>query len=96
MKILALERDLPGTTAESFEPHLEAEARAVWELMQAGVIREIHFRQDRSEAVILMEAGSTQQAKEALAGLPLVQAGLIEFEVIGLQPYPGFARLFKA
>jgi hypothetical protein len=29
-----------------------------------------------------------------LAQLPLVQAGLIEFELIELQPYPGYARLF--
>lgn len=30
-----------------------------------------------------------------LAELPLVQAGLTEFDVIGLRPYPGFERLFR-
>jgi hypothetical protein len=44
----------------------------------------------------LLEAGSTAQAQEDLAQLPLVTAGLIEFEVIGLSPYPGFARLFSS
>jgi len=29
-----------------------------------------------------------------LGTLPLVQAGLIAFEVIPLKPYPGLARLF--
>jgi hypothetical protein len=27
---------------------------------------------------------------------PLVRACLLEFEVIGLRPYPGLARLFKS
>ena len=30
-----------------------------------------------------------------LETLPLVQAGLIRFEVIPLVPYPGFGRLFE-
>jgi hypothetical protein len=44
----------------------------------------------------LLEAGSTAQAQAVLARLPLVKAGLTEFDVIGLRPYPGFARLFRA
>jgi hypothetical protein len=30
-----------------------------------------------------------------LATLPLVLTGLIEFEVVPLRTYPGFARLFE-
>ena len=30
-----------------------------------------------------------------LGALPLVKAGLIEFELIPLRPYPGLERLFK-
>jgi hypothetical protein len=96
MKILALENDVPGASTGDNTPLLQEEARAVWELMQSGAIREIHFREDRSQAVILLEVGSTVEAHEILAELPLVKAGLIEFEVIGLRPYPGFARLFTA
>ena len=51
MKILALEVEVEGGSPERFEPHLRAEARRVWELYQSGVIREIYFRADRSEAV---------------------------------------------
>jgi len=96
MKILALEKDVPGASARDNSALLQDEARAVWELMQSGIIGDIHFRDDRSQAVILLEAGSAGQAREVLAQLPLVRAGLIEFEVIGLRAYPGFARLFKA
>jgi hypothetical protein len=95
MKVLALEHDRPDATSGDFAPHLEDEARAVWSMIQSGAIREIYFRQDRSEAVIILEAASPQAALDALTQMPLVRQGLIEFEVMGLQPYPGLGRLFK-
>jgi hypothetical protein len=96
MKILALEKELPGATAASFKPYLKAEAARVWELYQAGVFRELYFRQDRHDAVLMLECASTEEAREILNTLPLVKAGLITFEIIPLLPYPGFSRLFAA
>jgi hypothetical protein len=95
MKILAMEVETEGVTPEQFTPHLEAEARAVWELYQSGVIRELYFRADRPEAVLILECADVTEAQETLAGLPLARAGLIRFDVIPLIPYPGFARLFE-
>jgi hypothetical protein len=94
MKILAIEKELPGATEESFKPHLKVEAARVWELYQAGVIREMYFRQDWPGAVLMMECVEANEAVEVLGTLPLVQAGLITFEVMPLIPYPGFSRLF--
>lgn len=94
MKILALEKETPGVAAEAFRPYLKAEAARAWALYQAGVFRELYFRQDRSEAVLLLECAGLAEANEALNTLPLVKAGLITFELIPLVPYPGFARLF--
>lgn len=94
MKILAIEQEIPGFTAEAFAPHLQAEAARVWELYQAGILREIYFRQDRSEAVLMLECADESEAENVLHTLPLVKAGLITFELITLRPYPGFARLF--
>jgi muconolactone delta-isomerase len=94
MKILALENDRPGSSHADSTALLQDEARAVWELTQAGTIREIYFRQGPRRAVIILEADGIREAEETLALLPLVKAGLTEFELIGLQPYPGFARLF--
>ena len=94
MKILALEREVPDTASEQFAPHLKAEAARVWELYKSGQLREIYFRGDRSEAVMILECTDVEEAHQVLATLPLVQAGLIEFEVILLVPYPGFERLF--
>lgn len=94
MKILAFEIESPDATASQFALHLKAEAYRAWELYQAGVIRELYFRQDQHTAVLVLECASLEEAQQALATLPLVQAGLISFEVIPLVPYPGFARLF--
>jgi hypothetical protein len=95
-KMIALEKELPGVTADQFAPLLKDEARKVWQLYQEGVIREIYFRQDEHSAVIILECESVSQAELILQSLPLVKAGLIRFELIPLVPYPGFARLFEA
>lgn len=96
MKILAIEKEFADKTAEDFQPYLEAEARRVWELYKKGVIREIYFRSDRTSAVLILECENLEEAKEKLSTLPLVQEGLISFDLIPLAPYPGYERLFKA
>jgi hypothetical protein len=94
VKVLAIERDVPDVSASEFKPHLREEAWQVWELYLSGVLREIYFRQDKMNAVLILECSSQAEAQSILDTLPLVQASLIEFEVIPLAPYPGFARLF--
>jgi muconolactone delta-isomerase len=94
MKILALEKETPNTTPERFAPHLKAEAARVWELYKSGQLREIYFRGDRSEAVLILECSDKEEAEQLLDTLPLVREGLISFDVIPLIPYPGFERLF--
>ena len=44
MKILALERELPGAVREQFQIYAKAETRAAWDLYQRGIIRELYFR----------------------------------------------------
>jgi len=96
MKILALEKEVPGITDNRFTPEiLRTEAVRAWELHQAGKIRELYFRHDRQEAVLILECGDTEEARSVLSTLPLVQEGLITFDVIPLTAYPGFARLFE-
>ncbi len=95
MKILAIEKEFAGKTAEDFQPLLEAEAIRVWELNKEGVIREIYFRANRTSAVLILECENLEEAIEKLSTLPLVQEDLIYFDFIPLAPYPGFERLFK-
>lgn len=95
MKIMALEREV-STKAETFSPSiLRAEARRLWELVQEDVVREVHFCGDRHTAVVLVECAGSEEAQQVLATLPLVEAGLITFELLLLVPYAGFARLFR-
>ena len=94
MRILAIERELPGITSEQFNPYLKTEAIKVWELLQAGILREIYFDQNKRSAVLMLECSDTEQANQVLKTLPLVKENLIGFDIIPLVPYPGFARLF--
>jgi muconolactone delta-isomerase len=96
MKILAIEKDTTGATDEQFAPHLQAEAARAWELYQAGIFREMYFRADMPIAVLMLECKDVDEAHQILDTLPLVQAGLITFEVIPLTAYPGFTRLFAS
>ncbi len=95
MKFLALELEKPGLTAEDFVPYGEAETRRAWELVTAGIFREMYFNPDEHTAVIILEAEDKATAQDALNSLPMVLAGLITFELIPLSPYTGFARLFR-
>jgi len=96
MKILAIEKELPGVGAERLQPLLKPEARKAWELYQAGVLRELYFDSDRHTAVLVLECRDVAEAHQVLNRLPLVENGLIEFEIIPLVPYPGFERLFAS
>ncbi len=94
MKLLALERELGDFPAAAYQPHLKAEAAQVWALYEAGILREIYFRADRHTAVLVLECPDEAAARAALDSLPLVQAGLIAFDLIPLAPYTGLSRLF--
>lgn len=94
MKILAFEKEVPGVADDRFEPHLRAEAQRAWELWQSGTVREIYFRADAPMAVLVLECPGVDEALAVLATLPLVREGLIDFDLVPLVPYPGFARLF--
>lgn len=95
MKIIAIEKEFEGKTAEDFQPYLEAETRQVWELYKKGVIREVYFRADQKSAIIILECKNLEEAEENLSTLPLVRENLIYFEFIPLVPYPGYERLFR-
>ena len=94
MRILALEVEKADAPAADFQPYLAQEAKAVWTLYQAAVIREAHFRADRNSAVLILECADVSEAEQKLGQLPLVAAGLIRFDLIPLVPYSGFSRLF--
>lgn len=94
MRIIAIEVEKPGLNKRDFVPHLRDEAKEGWKLYKEGFIREMYMREDKPEAVLILEANDVKEAKEKLSELPLVKNGLITFELIPLRPYHGFERLF--
>ena len=94
MQFIALEIETPTASSEDFEPHLKAEAQHVWKLQQQGLIREAYFRVDQHTAVLILECANLTEALELTSGFPLVQHGLIRFDIIPLAPYSGLSRLF--
>jgi muconolactone delta-isomerase len=94
MKVLALGHDVVAQEDPSFAELRPAEARRAWELYQQDVLREIYFRADRPNGVLVLEVPDLAAARDVIDSLPLVAAGLIDFDLVPLKPYPGFARLF--
>jgi hypothetical protein len=95
MKFLAIEHEIPGIPKDRFQPLLKTEAACLWELYQSGLVRELYFRNDRSEAVLVLECNDLEHAQTVISTLPLVREELITFEIIPLVAYPGFGRLFS-
>jgi len=94
MKILAIEKELKDTSGGDIKELYKNEALAVYNLYKKGVVREIHFNQDKC-AVIIIECENIDMAKSILYNLPLVKEKLIEFELHALFPYTGYDRLIK-
>jgi hypothetical protein len=96
MKILAIEKDVPGVDWASVSKELLAEeARAVYRLYQKGLLREHYFNEKRC-AVLVLECKGKSEAASMLDHLPLVAQHLIEFELMELQPYTGYTRIMDA
>lgn len=94
MRILALERDPPVPARPDISELLRDEAARVWTLSKLGIIRDIWFTADDRRAVLMLECHSLLEAREHLATLPLVRAGVIDFALRELRTYDGYDRLF--
>lgn len=92
MKILAIETELKKLSANSYKEILKAEARAVLELQQKDILREIYFDENHC-AILILECNDKAEAEKILSDLPLVKNGFIQFDIKELHPYTGFSRL---
>jgi hypothetical protein len=95
VKVLAIGHARSGVRWEHVAPYVGVEARRVWELYETDRVREIYLRADRRPGVVLvLESDDLAEAEQLVAALPMVEAGLLDFEVIPLRPYMGFRELF--
>jgi hypothetical protein len=94
MKILCLSSVKPEATPEKINPCLKEEAAHAWSDYKAGLVREWYFRTDRPGVVLMLECADVAEARRRLGDLPLVKAGLIDFEYIPLGPFLPLEALF--
>jgi len=93
MQFLSLSRRrVDEFPAGSLTPELMSrEGARVRELYAAGQLRQIWKRGDIPGASILWEAASESEVRDAIASLPISQAGMLEIvAIVPLEPYPGF------
>ena len=95
VKALAIGHARSGVRWEHVAPYVGVEARRVWELHETDRVREFYLRADRRPGVVLvLESDDLAEAEQLVAALPMVKAGLLDFEVIPLRPHMGFRELF--
>jgi muconolactone delta-isomerase len=94
VKILFKTRRNAGVSTEQIAAMRLDEAAAVWRLVSTGFVREIYFSPEGPAVIGVVEAESTEEARQALQRLPMPAAGLIDFDLFSLQPYDQFALLF--
>jgi hypothetical protein len=94
MKIVAISKRLPGADVQKIIALGEQETRAAWALYKQGIARELCFDKEQSKGVIVFEAADHAEARRALATLPLVQAGQIDFDLYTMGPYAALENLF--
>lgn len=92
MKILAIEKELKPVDWNTESQTLIEEAKSAYKLLLSGDLREIYFS-EKKNAVLILECEDKTAAKQLLDKLPLVVKGIIDFEIMELQPYTGFSRL---
>jgi len=93
MQFISLSRrrteQFSGSAFAELAPH---EAERVKALYGSGILRNIWRRGDMGGAVILWEAAAEDEVREAIASLPIFQAGMLEIvAIVPLEPYPGFS-----
>jgi hypothetical protein len=94
MKFFAIEKGNANSPGLFSDELLREEAFKVHQLYLAGILREIYFNDDHC-AVLMLECSGRQMAVDTIAGLPLVQNGLIRFDLMELKPYTGYERIIQ-
>jgi hypothetical protein len=95
MKILAIEKEIPGIDWGAVDKELLAqEALNVYKLYLSEKLREHYFNEENC-AILVLECENKSQAQELLNELPLVNNKLISFELMELHPYTAYDRIIS-
>jgi hypothetical protein len=96
VKVLAIGHPRSGVRWEHIYPYVGEQSRHVWEQYETDQVREFYLRADlRPGVVLVFESDDVSEAERLVAALPMVEAGLLDFEFIPVRPYIGFRELFE-
>lgn len=93
MQYFAIDKNIEGVTEDQLRPYLPAELAAALQLYLSDKVRNFYFRRDRPGVILLSEAKHKKEAEILLAMLPLIQLGLLAFELIPISPLEPLALL---
>lgn len=94
MKFLVLLAPAPGRTLDDFKPHMVPEIEAVWASYLGDELREFYFSKDPQVVTLIYELPSAEAVHGAVDALPMVEAGLLDRQVVQLGPFHQIAALF--
>jgi hypothetical protein len=86
MQILAISKLKEGTTPDSIGSHGADEIKHTLEAYLDGKIRSFWFQVNRPGVVFILETADEDEARRLMGELPLVVAGLMDVDLIPLQP----------
>lgn len=94
MKFLVLLTPAAGKAKDDFQPHMIAEIEAVWMSYLAGDLREFYFSPDPQVVTLVFEANDSAAVNRKIDELPMVEAGLLDRQIVHLGPFHQFQALF--
>lgn len=95
MIILALGHSLQNDPIQEANPYVEAEARILWELMAAGILREVFYFKDWHSVVLILNCRDLEEARQWLQTLPTAKSRLYDYHVSELVPFQPLRDLFE-
>ena len=69
-------------TGKDIAPHISAEGKAVTELREQGVIRDVFLKADRSGPILIVNDANAEEAADRLQDLPFLEHDLVTFEYV--------------
>jgi hypothetical protein len=92
MKVMAIATPKVALTPELLKPHMPSEVHATLQHYLDGTVEQFWFV-EKSGPIFLMNVESLDEARAALASLPLVKADLMSYELKPVGPLMPLGRL---
>lgn len=86
MQILAISKLLKGATQDKIAQHGANEVKHTLEAYLDGKIRNFWFQTKKPGVVFILECTDEEEARQTMDEMPLVVAGLMDVDLIPLEP----------